>query len=112
MLDNISEFSRSSFKPIIPRSEVDNVVSRSSSIRSLQKSVPEKVLVGKDFTSQASGSLRSIDGPKTTLTDKTDRKPKKQAGKHVADLNQSLNTHLHHGVREYGPSYLNQKPAK
>lgn len=108
MLDNISEFSRSSFRPIIPRSEIDNAVSRNSSIRSLQRSVPDKIQIGKDIKSAASGSMRSIEGPKTTLTDKTEKKNKFQAGRQLMDLKQ-LN-HSTPGAREYGPSYQKKDP--
>ena len=57
MLDEISEFSKSTIKQVIARSEIEINKSRSSSVLSMQKSVPEQFLFKKticDVRSEAS----------------------------------------------------------
>jgi hypothetical protein len=78
MIDDISEFSRATNGNVIPRSARENNRSRRSSIISLQKSVPENVLLAnnvKDVRSEASGS-RQNSPPKKIHKQMTDRKIK------------------------------------
>lgn len=77
MIDDISEFSRTTIKPVIPRSDNENNRSRSSSVISNQRSVPENVLLKnsiKDVKSEASGSRPSSPIPKMIHKQNTDKK--------------------------------------
>ena len=84
MIDDISEFSRGTIKNVIPRSEIENNRSRSSSIISLQKSVPENILLKNNnigaVRSEASGSRGASPRPRMIHKQMTDKKIRANGG--------------------------------